>query len=263
MAATYHERRELHRQAVLAEEPGKHNFLTQAFFTRHVHEASLSEYCQTVKNHHNNADFTLIKLIRFLYFPVNENASGDENEGASECESARNGIKFHQDRVVRILSDFSFWPRRPSLNTTGTAENSDPDPVTKTCFWSENHIFMYLSSAHLFAQKYPEHCVSSAVNYQNQLLSVYLSAHNTFNGVYEVNSCVYLPYTMSSLLNLYDFSENTQIKNGALKLLKLIIRNLLLVCNRNGIGNLTASARQYPRNRVRNFEHNINQVSDL
>mmetsp|Transcript_12265 Transcript_12265/g.19971 ORF Transcript_12265/g.19971 Transcript_12265/m.19971 type:complete len:351 (+) Transcript_12265:46-1098(+) len=241
---TYNDRKALHREAVLMGGVNKHNYLSKAYFQAEIDEVHFNSCCETLRNHRNNADFTLVKLIRFLYFPPNQH------------------IKPYQDQLFNILMDFSFWPQRlPSSSLA--AEDYPVNKVARTCFWSENHIFMYLSSSHLFAQKCPEHRNSQKFTYETTLLLIYLSCHNKFDGYYEVNSCVYLPYTMSSLLNLYDYSENSEIRRGALKLLKRMIHVLLLVCNRDGISTLTASARQNPRNRVRNFQHNINQVIRL
>jgi hypothetical protein len=75
-----------------------------------------------------------------------------------------------------------------------------------------------------------------------------------------VLSCTYLPYTINSLLNLYDFSEDSSIKDKAHFLLDKIISQLLMVCNTDGICNLAASARQYPAMRFRNIGHNVNQL---
>lgn len=97
--------------------------------------------------------------------------------------------------------------------------------------------------------------------YEEHLLLVYLCAHCTFKGMYEVNSCVYLPYSMSSLLNLLEFSKVQIIRDKALFLLDKILASVLLVCNCDGIATLAASARQMPANRRRNYDHNMNQVS--
>jgi hypothetical protein len=226
--ASYDDRKKLYQDAVLSEATSKHNFLTKAYLLSEVDETALENCCQTVQVHGNNADFTLIKLIRFLYFE-------DDH------------LLPHQNRIIGILSSFSFWPQK-----------DQPSAVEKTCFWSENHIFMYLSSSHLFAQKCVEKSATS--QFEEHLLLIYLTAHCQFEGVYEVNSAVYLPYTMASLLNLYDYSQIQEIREMAHFLLDKILTQTLLVCSVDGICTLSASARQYPRNRFRNYDHNINQV---
>ena len=232
--ASYDDRKKQHQNIILKEASNKHNFLTKAFLQSEIDEATLFNCCETVRKHGNNADFTLIKLIRFVYLD-NDN------------------LVSYQDQVLDILSHFSFWPSK-----TKSALNSSADAVGKTCFWSENHIFMYLSSCHLYAQK----CVKKDTNYQYEqhLLLIYLNAHCDMQGVYEVNSAVYLPYTLASLLNLYDFSPVQDIRDKALFIIDKILTSALLVCNVDGICTLPASARQSPRNIFRNYDHNINQV---
>ena len=233
----YTERKELHVKVVLEEAPSKHNFVTRAHFLSEVNEEVFSNCCDAVRNHKNNADFVLIKLIRFLYIT-------DES------------LRTYQDYIMNTLSTFSFWPRRADSNHSDASMTNQP--IGNVCYWSENHIFMYLSSAHLFGRK-----IGRRLLYEECLLLIYLTAHCNFEGVYEVNSAVYLPYTMASMLNLFDFSPVLEIREKALFLMDKILSQLLLVCNRDGICTLSASARQYPRNRFRNYDHNINQVIRL
>lgn len=137
--------------------------------------------------------------------------------------------------------------------------------MTRVTFWSENHIFLYLSCAHLFAQcadirNVPHTGVSEK---EELLLRCYLSAHADFDGVYEVLSSTYLPFTMYALLNLYDFSSDSTVRAQADKVLQCIVSMILRVTSSRGECTLTCSARQYPRARLRNWDHNINGLVRL
>ena len=130
-------------------------------------------------------------------------------------------------------------------------------------FWSENHTFMYLSSAYLYVQEFGEE--GQATLHDKKHLEVYLNghSHHDFNGVYEVLSVTYLPYTLCSLLNLYDYAIDPLIKEQSFNLINIIMKSFTLVANRSGICNLTASARQYPKTRLLNHGLNVNQLMYL
>ena len=135
--------------------------------------------------------------------------------------------------ISEILSKFAFWP--------------DAEKTTKEfdsiVFWSENHLFMTLGSAHLFKVYANEEKISNRVgDREERLLMKYLDVHVKFQGVYETLSHVYLPYTLCALLNLYDFSNNDQIVSHAKKLIDIIINQILLVCSDTGVCNLTGSS---------------------
>lgn len=227
-----------HTDKVLQEPPNKHSMLTHAKHSAVVDLDELSKMCEAVIKVDDKADFVLIKIIRLLYF------TGDALLDA-------------QHIVEQALSAFPFWVRKEK----GAGEYAG---IEKIIFWSENHTFMFLSSAHLFyqrAKKLGLPCLAGES--EDRLLRAYLEAHISFEGVYEILSCTYLPYTINSLLNLYDYSEDEIVQERAKFLLDKIISHLLLVCNVDGICNLAASARQYPAFRFRNFGHNINQLISL
>ena len=130
----------------------------------------------------------------------------------------------------------------------------------KIVFWSENHILMMLGSWYLIRQwellDYGSRCsaiggdrsgnslvMKKIDNAQQQkidqlnnnhlesrLLFRYLSAHcsSLFHGLYEINSHVYLPYSISALLNLYDFAVDTNIKQFAHQMIDMAVHQVLL-----------------------------------
>lgn len=234
----YDSRVQAHVDALLQKSPNKHTFLTFAKHASVVDMDELANYCQVVSRVNDKADFVLIKIIRLLYL------SGD-------------ALLEAQSLADRALANFPFWVRKDK-------EHGQHAAIEKVTFWSENHTFMFLSSAHLFYQRSRNIGVPClAGEREDALLRAYLAAHVSFEGVYEILSCTYLPYTMSSLLNLLDFSEDLVVKEQARFVLDKIVSQLLLVCNADGICNLAASARQYPALRFRNFSHNVNQLIRL
>jgi hypothetical protein len=100
---------------------------------------------------------------------------------------------------------------------------------------------------------------------ETKLLKIYLRAHclKEFNGVYEVNSSVYLPYTLSGLLNLYDFALDEEIRDMAGKIIDRVVHHVMLCTTSDGTSNLSAGGRTFIRTRLRTHGHNINQLANL
>lgn len=225
----------------------KHGFLPKAS-NGLIDVETLQSHSNIVQSHAHKSDFSVIQLIRFLFLDHVD-------------------TRPHRDGVGRILQNFSFW--------TGKAkDDSRRRAMEHTIFWSENHIFMYLSSAYLFHQYLStgtstsnqpntNTCptlASSCVNHHdcNQLL-IYLESHThpKFQGVYEVLSCTYLPWTICALLNLYDYARDENVRHHAKLILDNIVTTFCLVATKDGICNLTASARQYQDLRTKTWNHNI------
>jgi hypothetical protein len=134
-----------------------------------------------------------------------------------------------REKIENALIVFPFWPHTDNTNVRNCGMRFKIDCVhdDEITFWSENHALMLLSSAHLFRQyiytyrpailerKPTPTCLITEL--ETVLLMQYLKVHASFEGgVYEVMSHVYLPYTISALLNLIDFSEVSEIENQAL-----------------------------------------------
>lgn len=182
-------------------------------------------------------DFDILPLLRFLFLTTTKTGQ----------------FQGYHHRIDQVLCDCPFWPN---------SENDySLDCMKELIFWSENHIFMFLSSAVLYRQRCRNMNLPCAVGEKEEsLLLAYLEAHTSFRGMYEVLSHVYLPYTFSALLNLFDFSESEHIRLQADILLNLILHQILLGTNRDGICTLTASARTYPKFRLKNWGHNVNML---
>jgi hypothetical protein len=198
------------------------------------------------------SDFHIITLVRLLYL-------GDESVPP---------IAAAKQEIISALAKFPFWPSdckcQPSFD--------------KLVFWSENHLFMTLGSCYLFHQYALDPAAITAAPetrkavmgtldamLETKLLKVYLRAHYApeFNGVYEVNSTVYLPYTLSALFNLYDFAVDEEIRLMAHHIIDRVLFHVLLGTTSNGTSNLVAGARTFARTRLRTHGHNMNQLMNV
>lgn len=152
---------ELH--TVVGEKVKENNVLLHAKKNHVMDAAVFKSWCAKAKAHECNVDFVIIKLIRLLHF-----------EGS--------GLESTKAEIDKILSTFAFWTcdkkATPHLKQMG-----------KVIFWSENHAFMFLSSAYLFLQRAKElNLTSLAGEREVNMLKVYLDAHYNFGGIYEVLS---------------------------------------------------------------------------
>jgi hypothetical protein len=185
-------------------------------------EDLIDNYCHKISGKEKDCDFLVIGLIRLLYLDVKEYPA----------------LRKARLKIANTIQNFPFWPHTNTVFSKGYEANTD---FSDLVFWSENHIFMMLSSAHLFRQwmltKFPEYCTigtaSSSINdaakqatategicykssdfhctvtdLEERLLRSYLSGHKKFGGVYEVLSHVYLPFTLCALWNLVDYSHD-------------------------------------------------------
>jgi hypothetical protein len=196
------------------------DFLPHEEFERHAswsQNTPLKKWCEDVGCYRKGCDFKLVTLIKYLYI---------------DCPD----LYLTQVLVMKMLSTFSFWP--------GLSDS----PIKESQFWSENHILLFLSSAYLFKQKFEESCLTCpcmVTDREVSLLKVYLRAHclPSFGGVYEVNSPVYLPWSMCALLNLFDHARDVEIKLCAQFILGKITRQCVLSADRCGVCSLAATCR--------------------
>jgi hypothetical protein len=206
-------------------------------------------------------------LVRFLYLA--------KEVGNEKCDVSVNDAK---TRICEAMSSFPYWPSKDISNQiskekTSEDTNNNKGSMDKIVFWSENHILMTLSSFYLFRQWQRQNRIDGSSDaylegsIEVSLLVRYLRAHGSDSfgaGVYEANSVVYLPYSLSALLNLLDFSEQEEVRALAGAVIEKALRPLLLCTpSSSGVANLAASARSFPRCRLRNRGHNINQLLDL
>jgi hypothetical protein len=97
-------------------------------------------------------------------------------------------------------------------------------------YWSENHMNMWMSSNWLLHESYGFDADSNLY----QRLNHYLDLKAEY-GYYEFFSGIYLPYSLSGLLNLYDFAQDTVIKEKARVAALRLLSDVLLVTNNQGV----------------------------
>jgi len=96
-------------------------------------------------------------------------------------------------------------------------------------YWSENHTIMWMSSNWLLYENYGWTADATLrdrlVHYLNMKIS---------HGFYETFSSTYAPYCLSGLINLADFSQDTEIKALAITASQRLLEELLLLTNDQG-----------------------------
>jgi hypothetical protein len=269
------------------DDSGKHSIVVRSLRGEYESvQETLNKYLEDVESKSGDADMVIISLVRLLYLLKRQ--CSKEDAKAAEVVT----------RIAASLNQFPWWPKK--------GIESDNKDIEKMCFWSENHIFMLLSSSVLVLQHVTEshkdslqqqqqqqqqqqeqensssspstpttssgtiqffsvtRPLCSATKWQEKLLRSYLQSKLSQGGVYECLSHVYLPYTLSALLNLVDFSDCEKIRSQARQLADLIVRQLLLVTTvGNGICTFSASSRSFWRTRQRPWGHNCNQLIRL
>ena len=236
----------------IANDKGKFNLIIAALEKEEILTQPLETGLKKVINKQGESDFHIISLIRLLYLG---------NDSIPVIADAK-------QKIENSLKTFPFWPNWSKSNPN----------FEKIVFWSENHLFMTLGSCYLYNQYVLNPTAKHANNdtkkiiltelnkkLETKLLKIYLRAHclSEFNGVYEVNSSVYLPYTLSGLMNLYDFTIDDEIKTMTEHIINRVIFHVLLCTTSNGTSNLSAGGRTFIRTRLRTHGHNINQLMNV
>lgn len=196
---------------------------------------------KSIAKRESGCDFAMMALIRILFIaPHHDHCSEQIRSMLAKIESAFDG--------------FPFWPLEDNVR------NGKQHPKSLV-FWSENHCLMFLSSAYLSRQHMLQKADPTLTNEvihaqlvafkETQILEAYLEGHCSplfhGGGMYEVLSHVYLPHSLSALLNLFDFSCSFRIKQLSKRLIDVTIFQLLLgatvsngVCNLTGMNNGSA-----------------------
>jgi len=168
-------------------------------------------------------DFTMLLIMRLLYL-TKQNCL-PENE-------------IIYNTILELFKEQQFW-----LFKNDTTE----------CFWSENHMICYLSSWHLWNQYnniINDHC--------DQLINAYLDAKIKYC-FYEFMSQLYNMYTLNALLNLFDFTNNSGIKNKTSKCIQIILQQFSEIVILNGTI-FAASGRCYSRSKLSCKDLNCNKL---
>ena len=220
-----------------------------------------------------DSDMRSLQLVRLLYLGTPDR---DDDSSAVQILSPR-----EREEIVATLLNVPFWPSTPD-RMRGLESK-------RLVFWSENHILMSLGTAHLARQmqaialakaravspagwkEVVEGEMSALVDsipgaqLEEKLLRRYIAGHVTpqFTGVYETLSHVYLPYSLSALFNIFDFSLDNALRADCASLIDAIIKSVLLTTAHSGVATLTASCRAFDRTRRRNHDHNINNLTRM
>ena len=131
----------------------------------------------------------------------------------------------YDDDILPVLTEMPFW-----LNKGDTIRN----------YWTENHMIMWMSTEWLLHERYD--FPIDTILYPR--LVHYLELKLEY-GFYEFFSSVYFPYTLSGLLNLYEFSEDPLLKELAMKVAQRLLQDVLKPTTDLGVY-FPAAGRNYP-----------------
>jgi len=123
-------------------------------------------------------------------------------------------------------------------------------------YWSENHHIMWMSSAFLLNQEFGIQ-VDDPVRLRTRLVR-YLETKIDY-GYYEFFSTLYLPYNLSGLLNLVDFSQDTEIQNLAQQAAERLVTDLLKGVTTEGVL-FPAAGRNLPGSYLEPYNTNYNSI---
>ncbi len=170
-------------------------------------------------------DFVIALFIRILFLA----------KGKPHQTEVENGVK----RI--IMTGFPFWLSK------GERHN---------CYWSENHLACYLSIWYLWCQynNIPMDSLESPAAYLDKYLKLKLKY-----GFFECVSQVYNAYTMSALLNIYDFAIDPKIRSNAATCIQMLTNHFLQVSLPVDGSIYCAAGRTYQRYKVDCSGKNINK----
>jgi len=102
-------------------------------------------------------------------------------------------------------------------------------------YWSENHMIMWTGSAFLLSEMFPNESFQFDENMRSRLLW-YLKAKQQTE-FYEWVSSIYSSFTFFGMMNVYDFTQDAEIKEEARKAILAQIRHILRHTDVNGCVN--------------------------
>lgn len=144
----------------------------------------------------------------------------------------------------RILVESSFWYHE------GMRETSQ-------VYWSENHYIMN-TSCELLLREFLGMPIPDALLIR---IRTFLKIKIRF-GFAEFLSPVYLPFSIASLLNLYDYSKYCDIRESCEMLLNRLAICVLSITSLDG-GIISPSGRSYARHRIKTTGLHLNQFTDF
>ena len=142
--------------------------------------------------HRETSDFAIIELVRIMIL------SGMYNE-----------------TILPVIELIPFWMNKGE---------------SVRCYWSENHMAMWMTSSQLLHEYYGWPLPDSS---HRKRLIRFLEVHRD-NGYYEFLSTTYMRFTLSGLLNLYDFTFDQELKDLAEAAITRMIIDVLRVTTSAG-----------------------------
>lgn len=131
----------------------------------------------------------------------------------------------YDDQILPVISQLPYWL---------------PEDDGTRVYTSENHMIMWMSAQWLLEQK-------TGVIQSDELrtrLKHWLELKRDY-GYYEFFSLTYLPYSLGGIINLVDFAEDEEIKELARQAALVLLHDLVLATNSQGIF-MPVSGRAYP-----------------
>lgn len=148
-----------------------------------------------------------------------------------------NGV--YDSQIIPPLNSIPYW-----VNYDDTVRN----------YWSENHMIMWMSSdwiMHEYTDRPADASLEARLKHYLQLKIDY--------GFYEFFSSTYVPYCLSGLLNLADFSEDEEIKGLAIQASRKLMKELLMLTNDQGVF-FPSAGRNYIGSYRNPYGHNHNSL---
>lgn len=171
----------------------------------------------------------------------------------SECADMKLVTRIRQiisqnmiDIAQRLMQEYVFW--YDNLIT----------PSVGLVFWSENHYIMNCSSELLLREMLHLDIPPTLL----QRIMTFLDVKIYF-GTSEWLSPVYLPFTITSLLNLFDFTKIQAVRDQCKVLLDKIATEVLSVTSPIDGGIVSPSGRAYSRHRVKTKGLHLNVFLDF
>ncbi|MCP4130821.1 MAG: hypothetical protein GY754_07550, partial [bacterium] len=180
-----------------------------------IDEDDITSLLSSVVND-ETGDFKLAQLVRILYL------TGD-----------------YDDMILPTLENIDYW----------LTQGED-----QYCYWSENHMILWTSTAYLLQQREGWTMDSSLA----QRLDHYLDLKLEY-GFYEFFSSTYFPFSLAGLLNLADFAEDESIRSRAEEAAKILMKNVLLLATDKGTY-FPAAGRNYSSKYTSAHGHNHNCI---
>jgi hypothetical protein len=147
------------------------------------------------------------------------------------------------DIILPTLESILAWP-------------AEGNSKTQYVYWSENHSLMWLCAIQLTHEWY-----GWPVQDEHDTRLKFILAQKIRHGFIEFFSGVYMPYTFAALANLYDFSNDIEIKELARGAATRLLQDLDLITNDKG-GQFTVAGRNY-KEHVQSLKHQMHTMGWL